>query len=349
MGLSDRERAGLSPAEAEAFDDSEDADVVAMRLLADKLDTDDDDDAKSSAGAEVEKDGGAAEAGAAGSEAGKGDAATGGGADGAQGKDDKTATDDDTPKVPEPFAPKLSGPGLDDYQQQRGQLLDERKALRKSLRDGDITQDQCDEKLDDLNDRISRLDTQHALDQQAVENNKSTLKQQWEFTVSSFKEAMKASGGIDYDANPAAEAVWDRYVRILASDEKNADKSDPRWFQWFLSEAHKMAMKEIRRTAEMLGMAPAKDSTADAAGKGAATTAAGKEAVKNAIDARRPKLDQDAAGTRPLNNLPASGGADDGGGGSEFAHLASLSGMKLERAIAAMTLEQQQRYLESQE
>lgn len=346
MPLSEREMAGLSAQEREAFDDGEDADVTAMRLLADKLDSiSDDDDPAGATGATGTEGATGGEAGTEGAAGGDDKGATGTeGAAAEAGAEGKTEPEVVTPAIVEPFAPKLVTKGVDDYEQQRGSLLDERRSLREKFRSGEISQDTYDEQLDAVNERISRLDTNHAIQQRDAEHNRATTEQQWQYTVQSFKAALKSAGGIDYDTNPAAEAVWDRYVRQLAADDKNSGKG----FQWYLSEAHKLAVAEIRKTAQSLGMVIPDAQPNPAAGGTKPKTDAERAAVKQAIDARRPK-DTTVAGARPLNTVPNAGGADDGNRGGEFAHLDNLSGIALERAIAAMSPEQQTRYLESQD
>lgn len=324
MALSNAEKAGLSAEEAAAFDEDEDADTAALKALADKLDQvdDDDDDADGAKPGAKAADNPAADGGAKAGE--KADAKD----DGASDKDDGDADIG----VAEPFAAKVSGPEVGDYDAERGKLLDERKELRAKRRSGDIDDDTYDERLDDVNERLAKLDTSHALAQQNQKTNREIEEQRWLFTVQTFKENLREAGGIDYDKNASAAAAWDAHVKRLAGIKENDGKP----YRWFLNEAHRATVADIRATAEALGL-----KVVD--GKGAAN-AGDKAAVKAAIEQRRPKAD-----TKPLNGLPTSGGADDGQTQGEFAHLDRMSGVALERALAKMSPEEQARYLESQE
>lgn len=306
MGLKDHERAALSAAELDAFDDSEDGDTDAINRLAMRLEKQGDEDDKAATGT--------AEAAAATEK-------VDGGADKAAAADGNAA-----PAVDEPFAAKM--PQTDDsaYEGDRGNLLDERKALREKHRAGDLSVDDYDDQLDEINTKLSRLESGHAVAQHAAQSNANIEAQKWHWTVGQFKSNLRDSGGIDYDKNKAAEDIWDGHVKRLARVDGNADKSYP----WFLQEAHRMTIADIRATAAALGMSVTETKPAIAA------------AVKAAIDARRPP-----ANPKSLANAPSAGGADDGNSPAEFAHLDSLSGIKLERTIAAMSPEQQARWLET--
>jgi hypothetical protein len=313
---------GLTSAEQEAIGDDSDADteIAAIKALANKLDKDDDDDQATGATGTADDDAAATAAAAAGST--KDDAA------GAGDQANDEATDI---VVAEPFTATLPTGDVSKYEEERSALLDERKALRAKHKNGELAEDDFEAAFDDVTDRIGRLDTAHAVAQSQAASNESLGQQKWLWTVGMFKQTLRDQGGIDYDANDGARSIWDHHVKALAAKDENRTKPG----NWFLSEAHKLTLRDIRATAESLGMkagAPATPAPAPAPG-----------AVKAAVDARRPKVDA----TPSLANVPTSGAADDGAASTEFAYLDSLSGMALERALAKLPEEARDRWLEA--
>lgn len=310
MGLKD---ATLVGAEAAAIGDDPDADtdVGALRTLAHRLDSVDDGD---SGGNGNDDDASNGDAGAGGSDA-NGSGTDGGG-------------DDDIPNVDQPFAVTHDVGDFSTYEADRAKLIDERAALRKQNREGEIDPDAYDDKLDDINERLNKLDTDYRLAQRDAAQNEKTAREQWFGTVATFKRTLAEAGGLDYDKNTAAATIWDSHVKALASNADNADKDAV----WFLREAHRLTLNDIKALAGAAGM---KLSDAGKTVKDAA--------VKAAVDARRPNT----AGTKSLAGTPEASSADDGSKGGEFSHLAGLSGLALEKALAKMSPEQQAAYLEA--
>lgn len=142
----------------------------------------------------------------------------------------------------------------------------------------------------------------------------------WFTQIHNFKAGAVASG-VDYFNNQSHLDSLDAWVKRLAENPAHADKEPG----WFLEQAHKKVLIEHEITAPAPA-APAKP-VADA-----------KKVAKP--NGRAPNLQ---AIPPTLGALPAATTVDAGDGG-EFAHLDNLTGMAFERAIAAMTPEQRDRW-----
>ena len=120
----------------------------------------------------------------------------------------------------------------EDFQSQMEAVNAERKAIKDQFENGDLSFEEYEEKVQAVFERREELlkasvkaeISQEMRQQQAVET--------WESTVNSFLS--KPVDGIDYRADQAKFDALDRYVKILAADPENNDKSQ----QWFLEEAH---------------------------------------------------------------------------------------------------------------
>jgi hypothetical protein len=210
------------------------------------------------------------------------------------------------------------------------------KALRtekatefKRLMDGEITPEQYSAKEDEILGKITEIDRAVTKAETATEFTVQQAQRSYIGKVNATLDRAKSEDGIDYRApeNKALHEDLDRTVKFLANDPSNADKPE----QWFLDKAHAMVKA-------MHGLGKAGAAT------GAAETSAASAAAAQATQTRSGK-GPDLSGIPPsLRNVPAAAGSDDGG---EFAHLNTLTGMALERAIAKMTPEQQQRWAEA--
>lgn len=127
-----------------------------------------------------------------------------------------------------------------------------------------------------------------------------------------YANAAKESG-IDYRKDNDRNAELDQFVKVLANNPANADKS----MDWFLTEAHK-------RVLALNGKAPTPTPTPP--------TPPAKPA-QNRTPPPAPKS---------LAHVPGGEGPGDIGG--EFAHLDALDGDALESAIAKMTPAQREKF-----
>lgn len=227
--------------------------------------------------------------------------------------------DDDKPTEPNPaeevdekqppeFSPKVEP--VQDYDKVIADLTSKEDALSQQFDDGEITAREYRSQLREIEGQRRTIEDQ----QKDFERSQELARQKWHWEVETFKDSIKESTGIDYRTNKILNAALDTAVKELAADEANDDKTGT----WFLKEAHK-------RVAELLG-------------KPVATTT--DNPIKNALKSRQPDL---AKVPQTLADAPKAQVESDG---DEFSKLDKLSGMELERALAALTPAQAQAYLE---
>jgi hypothetical protein len=215
-------------------------------------------------------------------------------------------------RADEPAAYTIAAP--EDAAEQVKALRSEKAAAFKQLMDGEITPEEYSAKEDEILGKIDTIQRQVTAATVATEITMQNAQRSYLGKVNALLDAA-AREGVDYRKDEALHGELDRTVKWLASDAANADKPE----QWFLDEAH--AMVKARHG---LGKAPEprQDKAATKAGRA-----------------------PDLSGLPPtVRNVPAAADSDDGG---EFAHLSTLKGMQLERALSKLTVEEQQRYLES--
>jgi hypothetical protein len=329
--LTDAEKVGLSDEELEALDGEEvggeagagesadgagDDEGVDGAVAASTTD-DDDEDGPAPAGAEASAtEGEAASQPAANTDAASTEVASG----------TEAATEDPVPLQPPPGA-VIAVPEIGDYEAERGALLDSRKELRQKHRDGDISADEYDEQLDELNDKIALLDRRKSDHDNAIAQNQAVQNAQYQWTIEQVKKEFVSKDAIDYDKNPTLMAMWDQHVRALAKDEANANRQA----EWFLREGHRMVKEEVAKVAASLGF-----SKADAPKPPAPP--ADKEKVAAAVKDRVKETKLKGVGEMPAASADSI--ADD-----EFSDIDNLSGLELERALAKMPEERANRYL----
>ena len=346
--LSDDEKNGLSDEELEALDGEDE--VPAAAAAGEDDDDDDDADAGQSGGDGdgddddgTDDDAGAADAAGSDGDAG-GDTPAPSGEDKAAAGDDTKAgegkagdagADDVVQTLEVPPIALVEVPDIANYEAERGVLLDERKALRAKHRDGEISSDEYDEKLDELNDKINALDRTKADADAALRQNEAVQRSQYLWTIEQVKKDFVKADSIDYDKNPVLMSMWDANVKALAKDEANATKSA----EWFLRKAHQQVKEEIAKVAGTMGFtrgdapAPKKGETPAPKGPDA------KAKVKDAVKGRQ----KDASKLKGVGELPAASNEDITS--DEIASLDGQSGIELEQALARMPEERAAKYL----
>jgi hypothetical protein len=336
--LSDDEKNGLSDEELEALDDEEEGAAAAADGEGDPGDDEDDGDDKPAAKADDadEDEEGDEPAGTDGAAkpadkpAADGDGDDAGAADTGKGGDAGADEVEQTLEVP-PIA-LVEVPDVTNYEAERGVLLDERKQLRQQHRDGEISSDEYDDKLDALNDKLNALDRTKADADAAQRQNEAVQRSQYLWTIEQVKKDFVKTDSIDYDKNPVLMSMWDANVKALAKDEANATKSA----EWFLRKAHQQVKEEIAKVAGTMGFtrgdAPAGD-------KKDAVKPDAKAKVKDAVKARQ----KDASKLKGVGELPAASNEDVGS--DEFASLDGLTGLELEQALARMPEDRAAKYL----
>jgi hypothetical protein len=241
---------------------------------------------------------------------------------------EKTAEDDvaDESKTEEPgpvadvpeFKPQYKVDLPDDYEAKVTELKEEKRALAAKFKDGDIEFEDYTSQMEALDDRRDELNDLRVRASVAQDMNTQTAEQQWQHTVRQFTSAVARDEKIDYAKDAEKQADLDLFVKSLAANEKNADKS----MEWFLSEAHK-------RVKALHGIGGKSDPAPSADPK------------PSAKPSRKPPVEH-LPGT--LAQVPGGDGPGDLAG--EFADLDRLEGLEYEQAIARMTPVQRERFLQ---
>lgn len=318
MSAMDKDLAAtLTPEELEAINSTDDntpvneEDKAALKALADQHvddDNDDDDEKGDPNAAPVE---------------GKPDAKD---KAAAQNDDDTKAGDDkgkqeqanepaaqETATKRETFVPRYKAELPANYKETLAELSTNEAALKEKFKSGDIEFDEFEEARAIIVEERNRLERAALKAEISQEMSAQTAEQQWETTVNGYLNSVKTE--IDYLKDAEKAADFDQFVKVLAANPANQDKS----MEWFLQEGH-------RRVKVLHGIdaAPAKD---DKPGKPAS---------------RKPPLD---AAPKNLSQVPGSDGPGDVQ--DEFADIDRLEGEAFEAALAKLTPAQRERYLQA--
>ena len=202
----------------------------------------------------------------------------------------------------------------EDFAEREKAVRDESEDLAQKFREGDIDFDEYFEASQRLARERESLASLRTKAEIAQEMSAQSAEQEWNWTVRSFINRVKASDGVDYLKDQAMLQDFDAFVKVLANNPANADKSA----EWFLSEAH--------RRAQILHGAPTKQTDPDPTPE--------KTGRRQAADLSK----------IPKNLASVPGGEGPGDVGDEFADVDSLEGVALEQAIARMTPAQREKY-----
>lgn len=159
----------------------------------------------------------------------------------------------------------------------------------------------------------------------AVEQNEAIATTAWTRDVATIK-AIAKSEGVDYDTDPKMMKAWDGWVKQLAADDTHADKPA----NFFLKEAHRLTKLQYNLPDVVQEQPKAPAAKANQPAKPAAR------------QNRAPDLSQIPP---TLAHAPAAAIESEGDSG-EFAHIDKLQGIAQEQALARLTPEQQERYLQ---
>jgi hypothetical protein len=251
----------------------------------------------------------------------------------ASGEESSTPSDDsgtgadagkpsDSPKPEDP--PKQEAKAATYQAQAPADLADQIKALNKEkaelfrkFSDGDLTADEYSEQEQAILDRRDELTRAKTKAEVSAEMAEQAAGQQYSSTLHAFFAEQKRAG-FDYMAPDNAEALKMLDARVRALGTLHDD--NPEGWKALFNESHSAV-------AAKFSIKPAAAPAADPGNK---------------------KRDR----TPDLSNVPpvvgrAPAAADPGVQGDEFAHLNSLDGIALEKAVARMSQEQQERYLSS--
>lgn len=227
---------------------------------------------------------------------------------------------DDAPTAAAPagaVAPRYEAKLPADFEAQVSNLAAEEAALKAKFKAGEIEFEEFDEKRGELQSQREALTIARAKAEISQEMSQQSAAQQWQNSVNRFM-AQAAGEGLDYRKDADKAADLDQFVKVLANNPANGDKS----MDWFLVEAHRrvQALHGLTRTA------PAPAAKADP--------------IADAKAKRQPPLD---AAPKTLAQVP--GGDGPGDVGDEFADVAALDGWELEQAIGKMSPAQREKFL----
>lgn len=204
----------------------------------------------------------------------------------------------------------------EDLDAQVNAINDELATANEKFRGGEIEFAEFQSELARINTKRDELSALKIKADLAQEMNEQAAQQEWAMTVNRFMRDAKKTEGIDYRADEAKNRDLDLFVKAIAADPANQDKT----LRWFLAEAHAMVKAKH-------GIASAPKSS-------------GKPADKPA--GRKPPL---ASVPKTLAGVPGGDGPGDVAG--EFSDLDGLEGLELEDAIAKMSPAQRERWLKA--
>ncbi|UUC95592.1 gas vesicle protein GvpG [Comamonas sp. C11] len=316
--FSEEDLAGLSEAEREALRDlaEDDQDLQATagesgEAGAATAAADHDDDDESAAAAAANKP-------AEGAATGADDAAAGAAPDAGE----AGAADDDadaaTPATIQPVSPA-------DADEQRTALRAEKATALQQLLDGEIDQEAYQEVESRVQDKLDDLARAAAVDMARNQMQQDAMMQEYGQHLGAARKELKAAG---IDLEGEAGAQFDRAIRLFAQDAIDRGLTD--------------AMGNMAASRDALAEAQALMLRRFGKASGAAPAAAPAAAAPAAPSARKPAAADRSALPPTLAGVPA---AADASVGNEFAHLDGLEGTALEKALARMTPDQQERYL----
>lgn len=313
--VAEHDLAGLSAQEREfleSMDDNDEEMRAAMGLdpAAPAADGDDDDGDTARPAGDADKGG----------EPGDDDGADDAAGDGDDGAADEQAQPEqrDEPAVPQPVAPADAG-------DQRKTLHQERSEAMRRFMDGEMSHEDFAAEDSRIQDKLYELVRAEATDQARTQIAQDTMMAEYRGELSAVIKQAKAAGivGID-DPSSDAGRQFDRAVRMFGQEAAERGLRD--------APGNLAASKDALNEALALVMRRS----------GKAVPAAAPAPDKPAAAKARPPVDRS---TLPPTLAAAPAAADAAVGGGEFAHLESLEGVDLERAIAKMTPEQLDRFL----
>lgn len=326
--FSEEDLAGLSEAEREALRDlsEDDQDLQAPAgepgeagAATTTAEDDDEGAATAEAGNAVEQTG-AAEGAATGA-----DDTAAGVAAGAQ----EEGADDDEAGTQSPAAIQPVSPA--DADEQRTALRAEKATALQQLLDGEIDQGAYQEVESRVQDKLDDLARAAAVDMARNQMQQDAMMQEYGQHLGAARKELKAAG---IDLEGEAGAQFDRAIRLFAQDAIDRGLTDAMGnmaaSRDALAEAQALMLRRFGKSAAAAPSAPA-------AAPGAAPAAA-----PTAPPVRKPAAADRSALPPTLAAIPA---AADASVGNEFAHLDGLEGTALEKALARMTPDQQERYL----
>lgn len=203
------------------------------------------------------------------------------------------------------------------------ELAQARRDARRKYEEGELTEDDYDAELDRIEQERDKANSARIRAEVSADMTAQQLTRAYHATVGSFFDDVKRSG-FDYkaEANKGAMQYLDKTIKALAQTAEGEE--GPELWREILSNAHLL-------TAAKFKIAAGKPEPKADAGKGG-----------KAAEVARSR-------TPDLSNVPPTVGRGPSAGtpsvnSDEFSHLDGLSGIALERAVARLTPDQQERW-----
>lgn len=240
------------------------------------------------------------------------------GDDGAGAGDEQTAT---TARV-EPIYQAQTGDNLD---QQLKDLSQARRDARRKYEEGELSEDDYDAELDRIEQERDKVNSARIRAEVSADMTTQQLQREYRKTLDGFFADIKRSG-FDYksDANKGALQHLDKTIKALS---QTADGEEgPELWREILGNAHMVTAAKFK--------IPTQKASGDETGKEGKTSKAAEVARSRTPDLSKvpPTVGRGpSAGTPSVNS-------------DEFSHLDGLSGIALERAVARLTPDQQERW-----
>ena len=219
------------------------------------------------------------------------------------------------------------------YQAQAGENLDQqlkdlalaRRDARRKYEEGELSEDQYDAELDRIEQERDKINSVRIRAEVSEDITTQQLQREYRKTLDTFFADIKATG-FDYkaDANKGVLQHLDKTIKAL-SQTADGDEGPELWRE-ILGNAHMLTAAKFK--------IPTNKAAADDPGKSGKTTKAAEVARSRVPDLSKapPTLGRGpSAGTPSVNT-------------GEFSHLDGLSGIALERAVARLTPDQQERW-----
>lgn len=270
----------------------------------------------------------AGDAGTAGDDADDGDDGIGSGDDGSAdagdaGQGEEAPATATTQPAAERVEPLYQAPADANIDAQLKELAQARRDARRKYEEGELTEDDYDAELDRIEQERDKANSARIRAEVSADMTTQQLTREYQKTVGSFFDDVKKSG-FDYkaEANKGAMQYLDKTIKALAQTAEGEE--GPELWREILTNAHML-------TAAKFKIPAAKQAAGDGAPKG------GKAA--EVARSRAPDL----------SNVPPTVGRGPSAGtpsvnADEFSHLNGLSGIALERAVARLTPDQQERW-----
>lgn len=123
-----------------------------------------------------------------------------------------------------------------DFETRKQAATDKESAAWEAFRNGEIQQDALQAQLAEVATERATLQKLETKVEISKEMSAQTAEQQWQNAVAAFIYGAKSV--VDYSTDARRAADLDLFVRSLANDPANADKS----MSWFLEEAHQRVL-----------------------------------------------------------------------------------------------------------